>query len=374
MTDSKPLRITLPPLQITLEDEQQVSLQWLAQQLNLPSEPQPQVSDSWKTWVMINKLLNQPDEALVKQMVEQGVDVKLALEEVAQASNHPYYQAGDQFVQQLRKLESILQIQQQLSMLSSQAETVERRVSLSRSEFLDGFYSQNKPVVLTGIMNNWKALNLWNPKYLKQHYGTATVEVQGNRNSDPEYELNVEKHRQKVLLKDYIDWIVEKGESNDCYMVANNQNLDREDLKGLMNDLEVFPEYLNPKDTSRRVFFWFGSAGTITPLHHDPVNLMLAQVLGRKRILLIPPRQTPFLYNHLGVFSQVDPENPDFKKYPLYQNIKPIELILKPGEVIFIPVGWWHHVRALDVSISVSFTNFVFPNYYHWQNPTFGRT
>jgi ribosomal protein L16 Arg81 hydroxylase len=76
----------------------------------------------------------------------------------------------------------------------------------------------------------------------------------------------------------------------------------------------------------------------------------------------------------VGVFSQVDPENPDFNKYPLYRNIKPIELILKPGEVIFIPVGWWHHVRALDVSISVSFTNFVFPNYYNWQNPTFGRT
>jgi hypothetical protein len=374
MTDSKPLRITLPPLQITLEDEQQVSLQWLAQQLNLPAEPQPQVSDSWKTWVVINKLLNQPDEVLVQRMVEHGIDVKLALEEVAQAPNHPYYKAGDQFVQQLRKLESILQIQQQLSMLSSQAETVERRVSLSRDEFLEGFYSQNKPVVFTGIMNNWKALNLWNPQYLKQHYGTATVEVQANRNSDPEYELNVEKHRRKVLLKDYIDWIVEKGESNDCYMVANNQNLDREDLKGLMNDLEVFPEYLNPEDTSRRVFFWFGSAGTITPLHHDPVNLMLAQVLGRKRVLLIPPRQTPFLYNHVGVFSQVDPENPDFNKYPLYRNIKPIELILKPGEVIFIPVGWWHHVRALDVSISVSFTNFVFPNYYNWQNPTFGRT
>lgn len=374
MTDSKPLRITLPPLQITLEDEQQVSLQWLAQQFNLPPQPQPQVSDSWKTWVAINKLLNQPDDVLVQRMVEQGVDVKLALEEVTQAPNHPYYKAGNQFVQQLRKLESILQIQQQLSALSCQAETIERRVNLSRSEFLEGFYSQNKPVVLTGIMNNWKALNQWNPQYLKQHYGTATVEVQANRNSDPEYELNVEKHRQKVLLKDYVDWVVEKGESNDCYMVANNGNLDREDMKGLMNDLEVFPEYLNPEDTSRRVFFWFGSAGTITPLHHDPINLMLAQVLGRKRILLIPPRQTPFIYNHVGVFSQVDPENPDLKKYPLYNNIKPIELILQPGEVIFIPVGWWHHVRALDVSISVSFTNFVFPNYYNWQNPTFGRS
>ncbi|MDY7022297.1 MAG: cupin-like domain-containing protein [Cyanobacteriota bacterium] len=373
MNNSKPLKITLPPLQITLEDEQKVSLQWLAQQLNLPSEPEPQVPESWQTWVAINKLLNQSDDSLVQRMVEHGIDVKLALEEVTKAPRHPYYKAADQFIQKLRKLESILQIQHQLSTLSSLGETVERRVRISQSEFLDQYYSQNKPVILTDIMQNWQALNLWNPDYLKQHYGEAKVEVQANRNSDPEYELNVEKHRQTLLMKDYVDWIVEKGESNDFYMVANNGALDREEMKGLMNDIEVFPEYLDPEDTARRVFFWFGSSGTITPLHHDPVNLMLAQVLGRKRILLIPPRQTPYLYNHVGVFSQVDPENPNYQKYPLYKNIKPIEIILSPGEVIFIPVGWWHHVRALDISISVSFTNFVFPNYYNWENPTFGR-
>jgi ribosomal protein L16 Arg81 hydroxylase len=42
---------------------------------------------------------------------------------------------------------------------------------------------------------------------------------------------------------------------------------------------------------------------------------------------------------------------------------------LEPGEAIFIPVGWWHHVKSLEVSISVSFTNFVFPNYYEWKYP-----
>ncbi len=372
MTNSKPLKITLPPLQITLENEQQVSLQWLVQQLNLPAQPPDQVSDTWKTWVALNKLLNQPDHILVQKMVEFGVDEKLALEEVNQAQNHPYYQAGNQLVQQLKKLESILQIQQQLAQISSDYHTVNRQFFLSKTDFFEGFYAQNKPVILTGIMNNWKALKLWNLAYFKQYYGTATVEVQANRNSDPDYELNVEKHRKQVLLKDYIDWIITAGESNDCYMVANNGNLDREDMKGLMNDLEVFPEYLNPKESSRRVFFWLGSAGSITPLHHDPVNLMLAQVFGQKRILLIPPRQTPYLYNHIGVFSRVDPENPDYQKYPLYTQVKPIEVILEPGEVIFIPVGWWHHVRALEASVSVSFTNFVVPNYYNWQNPTGG--
>ncbi len=386
MSDPKPLRITLPPLQITLKDEQEVSLQWLVQnQLNAhpqsaPQAAQPpiqqpaQLPESWKTWIAINKLQNQPDALLVQRMAEKGIDVKLASEEVDQATSSPYYKAGDQFVQQLRKLESLLKIQNQLSSLSSQSQTVERRSNLSRQEFLEQFYAKNTPVILTNALKNWKALQLWSPEYLKQNYGQALVEIQANRNGDPEYEINVEKHRKSVLLQDYVDWVVRGGESNDYYMVANNGNLDREEMKGLLNDIEVFPEYLNPEETQRRIFFWFGPSGTVTPLHHDPVNLMLAQVLGRKRVQLIPPTQTPFLYNQVGVFSKVDPENPDYTKYPLFKNVKPIEFILQPGEVIFIPVGWWHHIKALDISISVSFTNFVFPNYYDWYHPSFGRS
>jgi len=110
--------------------------------------------------------------------------------------------------------------------------------------------------------------------------------------------------------------VVNGGPSNDYYMVANNQTLEREEFKPLFNDIEIFPEYLNPTDTKGRVFFWFGPKGTITPLHHDPVNLILAQVSGRKLIKLISPQQTPLLYNHVGVFSKVDGENPDYEKYP----------------------------------------------------------
>ena len=46
-----------------------------------------------------------------------------------------------------------------------------------------------------------------------------------------------------------------------------------------------------------------------------------------------------------------------------------IDLELAPGEVLFVPVGWWHHVRALDWSITLSLTNFVFPNRYKWAIP-----
>ena len=85
---------------------------------------------------------------------------------------------------------------------------------------------------------------------------------------------------------------------------------------------------------------------------------------------MIPPYYTHLLYNYRGVFSEVDCENPDYEKYPLFQKIPIIEVTLNPNEVIFIPVGWWHTVKSLDISISLSFTNFVFPNQYEWVYPS----
>jgi ribosomal protein L16 Arg81 hydroxylase len=93
----------------------------------------------------------------------------------------------------------------------------------------------------------------------------------------------------------------------------------------------------------------------------------MAQLLGRKRFRLMPPSQWQYLYNSTGVFSDVDCEQPDLDRYPLFRHATVTELVLEPGEVLFMPVGWWHQVRALEVSMTVSFTNFLFPNHFEWE-------
>jgi ribosomal protein L16 Arg81 hydroxylase len=44
-----------------------------------------------------------------------------------------------------------------------------------------------------------------------------------------------------------------------------------------------------------------------------------------------------------------------------------IDVVVGPGDVLFVPLGWWQHVRALDVAMTVAFTNFLFDNHFNWE-------
>lgn len=223
-------------------------------------------------------------------------------------------------------------------------------------------------LVLTDAMADWPALARWGPEYFKATCGEALVEIMSGRSRDPRYEINAYDHKSEVRFADYVEMVAAGGESNDYYLVANNGFFDRPEMRPLYDDIR-FPEHLDPAQTDGRVHFWFGPAGTVTPLHHDLMNVLMAQVYGRKRVTLISPDQTHRLYNEIGVFSEVDPEDPDYDRHPLYRDVEALRVDLAPGEALFLPVGWWHHVRALDVSVTVTFTNFVHRNEFEWRNP-----
>jgi ribosomal protein L16 Arg81 hydroxylase len=266
-------------------------------------------------------------------------------------------------IRKLDKTESLFNLYGSLPKLLSANRGVERRENVSKELFLREFYCANRPVIILNLMREWRALRLWSPDYLKSHYGDELVEVMLGRKSDRFYEMNLQRYRKKILLKEYIDLVDSQRETNNCYMVANNHVLEKTELKNLLGDIN-FPEYLDGTKVIGKVFLWFGPAGTVTPLHHDRRNVLLAQVYGRKLIKLVPPYQIKYLYNSREFYSDVDCDNPDYDKYPLFRHAEVTEVVLEPGESIFIPVGWWHYVKALDTSISVTFQNFVFHNTY----------
>ena len=111
---------------------------------------------------------------------------------------------------------------------------------------------------------------------------------------------------------------------------------------------------------------WFGPEGTVSPLHTDPYHNILCQVVGKKYVRLYSPDQTSNLYPKgvegggvdMSNTSEVDIEAPPDRlhaAFPLFQQAKYVETVLSEEQCLYIPVGWWHYVRSLSVSFSVSF-------------------
>jgi LPS sulfotransferase NodH len=332
--------------------------------------PAPRVAaaglpDAWKTWIGANRLLGVSQAAMVDTIARNGFDREAAAAEVARSARDPYLLVSENSQQRLNKATALMTVLDGLKALNSQAGTVERRSGLSRREFIDEYYSLNRPVLLDGLMNDWPAMDRWTPDYLKSRVGDEIVEVMAERNADPLFERNSSKHRREMRFGDYVDRVYSGEVTNEYYLVANNGFFQRQTVRSLLDDIRLFPEYLTG-DASQGVFLWFGPAGTLTPLHHDTSNIFMAQVSGRKHVKMVPASQWQYVYNSVGVFSDVDPDNPDFARFPEFRKATVIDVILEPGEVLFMPIGWWHHVRALDPSIMVSFTNFAFRNHFDW--------
>jgi hypothetical protein len=320
----------------------------------------------WRRWAAQSKLMGVPAAEIRRHLEQQGFDGDA---ELAALESHPYLEVADCTAQRLRKLESILDVQNELARIGEDAAGIARRRGLSSREFQLEFYARNRPVVLDGVLDEWPALARWTPEYLASRCGDCIVDVMDGREEGGHHEQYVKGKPRAVRFREYVDMVRSAGETNRFYIVATNDFFQRAEIAPLWDDVGRLPEFL---DESRRVTggsFWFGPAGTVTPLHHDTLNILFMQVAGRKAFTLLPPAQTHLLYNDLNLFSEVDAERPDLERFPRYASATPLTVVLGPGETLFLPVGWWHHVRALDVSISLSFTNFRFPNVYQFKNP-----
>ena len=112
------------------------------------------------------------------------------------------------------------------------------------------------------------------------------------------------------------------------------------------NPMPVLPADIGPK-------LWLGGA-VKTQTHNDRDHNLACVIAGRRRFTLFPPEQVANLYigplDNPPPLSFVDPENPDFDRFPLFRDALAAArvAVIEPGDAIFIPKYWWHHVASLD--------------------------
>jgi hypothetical protein len=259
------------------------------------------------------------------------------------------------------KLEWLLGMLQAQRLLAPNR-AIPRRRNLDAATFLEQHYAANWPVQLEGALADWPALG-WTPERLKALVGAAEVQVQTGRAADADYERRMADHAATMPFDAFIDLVAHAG-GNDTYLTAYNAAANARALAPLHADLGFLDELLDPAADRPRGMMWIGPAGTFTTLHHDLTNNLLLQVVGRKALLLASPAETPRLYNDHHVYSRVrDLSEPGIvDRFPKLEGLHVHRVILNPGDALFIPLGWWHQVTALDFSVTITHTNFRWPN------------
>ena len=101
---------------------------------------------------------------------------------------------------------------------------------------------------------------------------------------------------------------------------------------------------------------WIGNRTRIAA-HQDVPNNIACVVAGRRRVTLFPPDQLqnlyigPLDYTPAGqAISLVDFHAPDLERFPRFAEARRHALVaeLEPGDAVFIPGMWWHHMEGLD--------------------------
>lgn len=229
----------------------------------------------------------------------------------------------------------------------------------------------NQPAILKGVVNCWPAV-----KKAKQNveslYEYFTCLYAGG---DVRFARIPAKEQGRFFYNETMTGFNFEREVTPLDMffreVLNNSLKDGADVLALQSApvSDYFPNFSqeNPfnlfdKNVSPRI--WIGNDAVVSA-HHDDSENIACVVAGKRVFTLFPPEQIDNLYIGPMDFtpagaplSLVDFNKSDFNKYPKFEHALEHALVaeLEPGDAIYIPSLWWHHVQALGgVNVLVNY-------------------
>jgi hypothetical protein len=236
------------------------------------------------------------------------------------------------------------------------ATPIDRAEGLSVEDFRSRYSDRERPVVLVGVLRDWTIFKTWTPDYLKAHLGKMPVKVarspDGGEYFNPDTGID---HSRTLLLPfdEFVDRAFDPAAKEKLYLLQATTD----ELGPLAREI-VIPDYARPPVLYNNV--WIGSADNVTRCHYDMQDNLLAQIVGKKRVTLFPSRHMRKMYprspfENKSNFSRVDVMRPDYERFPHFRDVPAYETQLEPGDMLYIPIHWFHHVLSLDAAISVNY-------------------
>ncbi|XP_022988373.1 jmjC domain-containing protein 4 isoform X3 [Cucurbita maxima] len=261
---------------------------------------------------------------------------------------------------------------------------------LSYEEFVERYMEKNQPVVLTGLMDGWKACSDWvdengqpNLRFFSTHFGKSKV-------ADCNTREFTDQKRVEMSVSEFIDqWCKEAVQERG--VTSNNGDIDKPVL--YLKDWHFVKEYPNyaaystphfvcddwlnlyldsyrmhrdpdsyqEKDEiscSDYRFVYMGAKGSWTPLHADVFRSYSwsANVCGKKQWFLLPPSQSHLVFdrNMKACIYNIFDNNISEILFPGFKKATWLECIQEQNEIIFVPSGWYHQVHNLEDTVSIN--------------------
>ncbi|GAC1492080.1 MAG: hypothetical protein NVS1B13_22290 [Flavisolibacter sp.] len=229
-------------------------------------------------------------------------------------------------------------------------ETIEPQV------FKDEFYRLQKPVIVKGLSRNWPAYEKWDWDYFKKLVGSQKVGLYNNIKSDAYTPINTADDYK--TFGEYID-MIRSGPASWRIFLFNIFDHAPELIKDFS-----WPEEMMKGFVKKYPMLFVGGASSITHMHFDIdlSHILHTQFGGRKRVLLFPHGEQyklyrkPFEVLSLADFSHYAEKNNkiDYATFPALKYVKGYQSILEPGDTLFMPAGFWHHMEYLESGFTMS--------------------
>ncbi len=231
--------------------------------------------------------------------------------------------------------------------LSLQIDVVE---NISRKEFMENYHKPQRPAIIKGLVDQQPAGGKWTLEWFKTYMGDEMIGL---------YDNKVERHKWstttvpdiKMKFSEYLD-IINRDEPTDLRMFLADLYKIRPDLR---NDFSCPDFYKNP--LGKLGFMFLGGKDTVVRMHYDVDSscVLLTQIFGDKEVILFSPENTKYLYKvPFNTHSFVDINHPDFEQFPGLRYAQGYRMVLRPGDSVYMPAGYWHYITYLNGGMGVS--------------------
>ncbi|MGG1948161.1 cupin-like domain-containing protein [Trinickia sp. NRRL B-1857] len=230
---------------------------------------------------------------------------------------------------------------------------------VSSSEFSSRFFEQGQPAIITDALADWQLDTRWTPDALARM--ATDRRIVSSRADDGRYRFapSDEGAQSNVFENSEVEFgeaarrLLDPDDGDTVYVM---QQSIPEKLPELLEHV-VVPPWITGQHPA--INLWFGRR-TATQLHFDHSNNFFAQLYGTKEFTLFAPADSEHLYPYhhdsaTSHLSYVDLDDPELDKHPRFARAVADRFTMQPGDLLFLPAFWWHHVRAPGVAVSVNF-------------------